>query len=335
MNKRIILISLLCFMAGVTNAQDPHFSQFFLAPQFINPSLTTTSVKGKWKLASNYRQQRNNSQITYRTFTVGGEAMLMDKNSVTGPVFGSLYLMSDRSMSGALVSNYISNGFSYLADLDENNRIGLGFGLLFGQRKVDYSILNFGEQLTNGGLDASLQTEEIALGQMKPFLTLSTGLVYNYHTDDFDLDAGVSVHNLNSPQQTFFNDPNQRLIKKYVVNMNMSYVISDLLLVNMNSIFQQQSKSSLITAGGSLGIDISGDFSREKVLFAGAWYRYQDVVYPYIGMKYNNVNVGLTYDIPAYTKNMGALSMYSTELSVIIHLPAQNGLGPVPCPWKP
>jgi hypothetical protein len=103
----------------------------------------------------------------------------------------------------------------------------------------------------------------------------------------------------------------------------------------MNSIFQQQSKSSLITAGGSLGIDVSGDFSREKVLFAGAWYRYQDVVYPYIGMKYNNVNVGLTYDIPAYTKNTGALSMYSTELSVIIHLPAQSGLGPIPCPWKP
>jgi hypothetical protein len=75
--------------------------------------------------------------------------------------------------------------------------------------------------------------------------------------------------------------------------------------------------------------------NHKKILFAGAWYRYQDVVYPYIGMKYNNVNVGLTYDIPAYTKNMGALSMYSTELSVIIHLPAQTGLGPVPCPWKP
>ena len=192
MNKKIILIGMFCFLARVTNAQDPHFSQFFLAPQFINPSLTSTSVKGKWKLASNYRQQRNNSQITYRTFTVGGEAMLMDKNSITGPVFGSLYLMSDRSMSGALVSNYISNGFSYLADLDENNRIGLGFGLLYGQRKVDYSILNFGEQLTNGGFDASLPTGEVALGQMKPFLTLSTGLVYNYHTDDFDFDADLA-----------------------------------------------------------------------------------------------------------------------------------------------
>jgi type IX secretion system PorP/SprF family membrane protein len=335
MYTRIISLFFLCFLAGVANAQDPHFSQFFLAPQFINPSLTATNVKGKWRLSSNYRQQKNNNQTTYRTFTVGGEARLMDKNSVTGPVYGSLFLMSDRSMNGALVSNYVSNGFSYMATLNENNRIGVGFGLLYGQRKVDYSMLNFGEQLTNGGLDASLPTGEIALGQMKPFLTMGTGIVYNFHTDDVDFDAGVSVHNINSPKQTFLNDPNQQLSKKYVVNVNLSYAISDLLLVNMNSVYQQQQKSSLITAGGSLGIDISGDFSREKILFAGLWYRYQDVVYPFVGMKYNNVNVGITYDIPAYAKNMGASSLYSTELSLIIHLPTLSGYSPVPCPWKP
>lgn len=335
MYTRIIIITFSCFLARIANAQDPHFSQFFLAPQFINPSLTATNVKGKWRLSSNYRQQKNNSQTTYRTFTVGGEAMLMNKNEVTGPVYGSLFLMSDRSMNGALVSNYVSNGFSYMANLDDNNRIGVGFGLLYGQRKVDYSLLNFGEQLTNGGFDESLPTGEVALGQMKPFFSMGTGIVYNFHTDYFDFDAGVSVHNLNSPKQTFLNDPNQRLSKKYVVNVDLSYAISDLLLVNMNSIYERQGKSSLVTAGGSLGIDVSGDFSREKILFAGLWYRYQDVVYPFVGMKYDNVNVGITYDIPAYTKNMGALSLYSTELSLIIHLPTQSGLGSIPCPWKP
>ncbi len=335
MYTRIILFIFICFLARVANAQDPHFSQFFLSPQFINPSLTAANVKGKWRLSSNYRQQRNNSQTTYRTFTVGGEAMLMDKTAATAPVYGSLFLMSDRTMNGALVSTYVSNGFSYMANLDENSRIGVGFGLLYGQRKVDYSMLNFGEQLTNGGFDASLPTGEVALGVMKPFLSMSTGIVYNYHQDDFDFDAGISVHNLNSPKQTFLNDPNQRLSQKYVANVDFSYVISDLLLVNMNSMYQQQANSNLITVGGSLGIDISGDFSREKILFAGLWYRYKDVVYPFVGMKYDNVNIGLTYDIPAYTKNMGALSLYSTELSIIIHLPTLSGYSPVPCPWKP
>ena len=114
MYTRIIIIAFSCFLARIANAQDPHFSQFFLSPQFINPSLTAANVKGKWRLSSNYRQQRNNSQTTYRTFTVGGEAMLMNKTAATAPVYGSLFLMirsKDRKKVFSLQSSVVGRWF--------------------------------------------------------------------------------------------------------------------------------------------------------------------------------------------------------------------------------
>ena len=332
-NRTIKYIFILLFLSGtVAKAQDPHFSQFFMAPESVNPALIGTMLESGWKVMSNYRQQWGSSGTPYNTFTLGAASKIYNKQSIGNTLYGSVQLMTDETMSGAFKSTYITSGLADFQNLDENNSIGIGFNLSYGQRTIDYSKLNFGEQFTSGGFNAGLPTGETALGIMKSFLSLSTGLMYSYQSDYFKLDAGLAVFNLNSPKQSFLSDPNQSLPRRLAVNVNLEYALSDQLMLNMNTVFQSQSMVSYLNTGGSVGFDLSGG-RRENILYTGLWYRVGDAFIPYLGLHYDNVLFGLSYDVAASNKLTGSVNPSSYEFSLIFSKKRTNP-GIIRCPWK-
>jgi len=327
------MVIVLCFQVVLVKAQDPHFSQFFMAPETVNPALSGSMLQdGGWKVMSNYRQQWGNFGTPFNTFTLGAESKLYNKEGSNNTLYGSEQFMSDQSMGGALKSTYLTSGLCDFQKLDENNRIGAGFNISYGQRRIDYSQLNFGEQFTSGGFNTALPTGETALGNMKSFFSLSAGFMYSYQTDYFGLDFGMAAFNLNTPKQSFLADVNQSLPRRFSANINIEYVVSDQLLLNMNSVFQSQAGVSYINTGGSLGFDIS-EGSREKVLYTGLWYRVGDAIIPYLGLQYDNVLFGFSYDVAASNQLTGSVTPHSYELSLIISkkkiIP-----GVIRCPWK-
>ena len=334
MRKLIIryIIILLCLNGSFVKAQDPHFSQFFMAPESVNPALIGTMLESGWKIMSNYRQQWGNFGTPFNTFTLGAASKIYNKQTSGNTLYGSMQLMADESMSGAFKSNYITSGLVDYQNLDENNSIGIGFNLSYGQRNIDYNKLNFGEQFTNGGFNTGLPTGENALGIMKSFFSLSTGLMYSYQTDYFRLDAGLAVFNLNTPKQTFLEDPNQSLPRRISVNVNLEYALSDQFLLNMNSVFQSQSSVSYINTGGSIGFDISAG-RRENIIYTGLWYRVGDSLIPYLGLQYDNVLLGFSYDIAASNQLTGSVKPTSYEFSLIVSKKRTNP-GVIRCPWK-
>ncbi len=70
----LIVASILIF-TGQSNAQDPRFSQFFSAPQLLNPALTGV-FDGEYRVNINYRNQWNS---------------ILDKSGFTGYSAGSGY----------------------------------------------------------------------------------------------------------------------------------------------------------------------------------------------------------------------------------------------------
>ena len=64
--KHFFTLLVLVFITAITQAQDPHFSQFFSSPLTINPAFTG-KFNGSFRVTGNYRNQWptiNNAFIT-------------------------------------------------------------------------------------------------------------------------------------------------------------------------------------------------------------------------------------------------------------------------------
>lgn len=342
-------------------AQDPSFSQFFSSPLNINPALTA-NINEKWRVISNYRNQWSGAGNPYSTGTVSFDSKLfqdvagnfVDENTRVG--VGGMF-MYDESAGGALKSNYASlnatanirlmkkegyemNGARIRhigkADNDEGaeQRLGVGLGIIYGNRRLDLSKLNFGEQFTGVGFDTNLPTGEAALTQMKSYISATAGILYSYIKNNTHIDLGVSAFHVNTPIQTFTKDENQQLARRYVAHANLETLLSDRFIFNSNGVYQHQAGASYFSIGGALGYYIpSYTEDKDVILNAGLWYWSDNAVIPYFGIGYGKFQVGLTYDITISKLNEAARRSNTFELCLILRGSGTSS-GVIPAPWK-
>jgi type IX secretion system PorP/SprF family membrane protein len=325
-------------LAAVMRGQDPSFSQFFSSPLNVNPALTG-NINGSWRVISNLRSQWSGPAYPYMTGTISFDTKLLKnqipENSILG---GGAMMMYDKAMGGVLKSNYASLNGSYNLQVAEGveggvHRIGAGIGGIYGNRMIDFSRLRFGEQFNGSGFDANLPTGESSLAQMKPYFSISAGLLYTFSSEQSNLDIGVAGFHLNKPKQTFLQDQNQVLPVRYVVHANFEHFISNMLVLNANTIYQKQSSTSYYSIGGALGYYLSED---DNILVnGGVWYWSRNAVVPYVGFVYRNFQVGVTYDITVNELNNAARRPNTWEIALILRGDSgEKNTGIIPCPWK-
>ena len=358
--KNVFLILSSILMGNRIAAQDPSFSQFFSSPLNINPALTG-DINGKWRVISNFRRQWSGPANPYTTGTISVDNKIfqhvpgnyVDEN--TRVAIGGM-MMYDEAMSGALKSNYasfnasgnirIGTGTGYeenggrirhnskiKMEGETEERIGVGIGIIYGNKRLDNSKLNFAEQFTGNGFDTNLPTGESALSGMKPYFSTSAGLLYSYITSNLNFDFGVAAFHFNKPKQTFLNDPNQFLATRYVIHSNFEAFLSDHVILNSNGIYQYQSGASYFSIGGALGYYLPTSDEREMIINAGLWYWSNNAVIPYFGFSYGNFQIGLTYDITISTLTQAAQRPHTFELCLILRGEGKPD-GVIPAPWK-
>lgn len=325
---------LLFFVLGTpffANSQDPHFSQFFNSSYLVNPALIG-SAKTDWRVAGNIRQQWNNAETPFNTASVNFEARLLKDRTSNNILAASAAVMADQSLNGAFKSTFATGTIAYHVSLNEESHFGIGFTGQFVSRTLNLSELTFGEQFTSGGFSATLPTGETALSTMKPFLSVGAGMLYSFNRNRLGFNAGVAAFNVNRPKQTFLSDPNQYLPTRLVGSMNFEYDLTNMLLVNFNSIFHYQRRQAYFSMGGSLGVDISNT-ERRNIMYTGVWYRSNDALLPFWGLQIENVFVGLSYDVTVSKQNLGPSNPRTLEISFIFR---QRGSTPgvIPCPWR-
>jgi type IX secretion system PorP/SprF family membrane protein len=330
------LIRTIFIYAGILascsiEAQDPHFSQFFMAPQFINPALVGIGT-GDWKIMGNVRQQWGNAGTPFNTQALAAEVKITGREEDENTLAVGVSVMNDQSMNGAFKSIYGSGIVAYNLRLAPSHRLGAGLSAAYGNRIIDYSQLTFGEQFTSGGFNLSLPTGETSLTNMKPFVSVGAGLLYSYTTEYLNIDAGIAADNVNRPPQTFLNDPRKYLEPRYTFHCNMEYSASDRMIYNLNTIFQRQNLQSYFSLGGSAGFDLTDGF-RDRIFYLGIWYRESDALYPYVGFQTGSFQIGLSYDVTISSQNKGPYNPRSFELSFVLRN-ARKVPGVIPCPWK-
>lgn len=332
--KKLLVTILMQAVFSIALAQDPSFSQFFSSPLNVNPALTA-NINGKWRLISNFRDQWVGPSSPYATGTVSFDARLFEGRIPEGSTFGvGGMLMYDKSMQGALKSTYASLNTSInltLSDADVTHRLGIGIGGIYGNKRVDFSKLDFGEQFSGYGFDTNLPTGDVALANMKPYISTSAGLLYSISTDYSNIDIGAAGFHLTRPKQSVLNDPNQYLAARYTGHVNFETYVNELVVFNANSIYQRQGTTDYISLGAGLGYFLA-DQPETVLLNAGLWYWFRNAIVPYVGVMYQNIQFGISYDITVSKLSQAEQRPKSFELSLIIR--SKDPKGFVPCPWK-
>ena len=357
--KKLMLLFSAFIAVEKTSAQDPSFSQFFSSPLNIDPALTANIIE-KWRVISNFRNQWSGPGNPYTTGTVSYDAKifndvvgnLVDENTRVG--MGGM-LMYDQTLGGALKSNYASFNVSgnirlmkkegyeingarirhmskIKMDQTAEQRLGIGLGVIYGHKRLDFSKLNFGEQFTGRGFDTNLPTGEAGLSNMKGYISTSVGLIYTYIMGGTNIDLGVAAFHLNKPKQTFTADEKQYLAPRYVAHGNLEASLTNQLNLYTNGIYQYQSGASYFSVGSALGYFLPNT-ENPVTINAGLWYWSQNAVIPYLGFSYGGFQIGVTYDVTISKLNDAARRSNTFEFSMILRGKGTTS-GIIPAPWK-
>jgi type IX secretion system PorP/SprF family membrane protein len=339
--KKLTAIVLVMFSEICGFGQDPQFSQFFSSPLNINPALTGR-INADWRFISNLKDQWIGPASPYITGTVSYDRKVFQNkipnvDNSDDNVFGvGGMLMYDHAMSGIQKSTYASANLSYNVKFAEGavgkHRLGLGFGTIYGRRYVDFSRLYFQEQwIGYNGFNTNLPTGESALSEMKPYFSLSTGLIYTYYTEKSNFDIGAAVYHVNKPKQTFLEDPNQFLAMRKVAHANFETFINDNMVLNINTIYQFQDEAKYYSFGGAIGYFISGQ--QNTLLNLGAWYWSKHAIVPYVGLAMGDMQFGASFDITTSKLRYADPRPRTFELSLILR-GIKSPINIIPCPWK-
>ena len=339
--KKLKAIAFLLFTGACCYGQDPQFSQFFSSPLNINPALTSR-INADWRFISNIKDQWIGPASPFITGTVSYDRKLFQNkvpnvDNSDDNVFGiGGMLMYDHAMSGIQKSTYASANLSYNVKFAEGyvgkHRLGLGFGTSYGRRYVDFSRLYFQEQwIGYNGFNTNLPTGESALSQMKPYFSLSTGLLYTYHTEKSNFDMGVAAYHINKPKQTFLEDPNQYLEMRKVAHANFETFLNEDMVLNLNTIYQFQGEASYYSFGGGIGRFISGQ--QNTILNLGVWYWSKHAIIPYVGLVMGDLQFGASMDITTSKLRYADPRPKTFELSLILR-GIKSPIDIIPCPWK-
>lgn len=360
MRKNILVNVFMLISIISVSAQDPSFSQFFSSPLNINPALTA-NINGKFRVISNYRNQWIGPANPYTTGTISVDSKIfqnhagnyVDENTRVG--IGGM-MMYDQSMAGALKSNYASfnvsgnirlmkyDGYEMKGSRIRHNnkasndeapeqRLGLGLGIIYGNKQLDQTKLTFEEQFIGNGFDTNLPTGEAALSNMKPYFSTSAGLTYTFSSGNTNFDLGIAAFHINKPKQSFLSDENQVLARRYVIHSNFETILSDVLLLNTNGIYQNQAGASYFSVGGALGYYLP-NYDKDIIINAGLWYWSNNAIVPYFGFNYENFQIGLTYDITTSDLKKAPKGAQTFELSLIYRSKGNSNKGVIPSPWK-
>lgn len=80
--------------------------------------------------------------------------------------------------------------------------------------------------------------------------------------------------------------------------------------------FQRQGATEMFTIGSALGTRLTSN-NKDVMLYAGGWLRLNESLIPYLGLLYNNIQFGLSYDIVTGRKQFARNQYRSFELSMV------------------
>ncbi len=312
MRKILITICFLSTLVVKTKAQvDPHLSQYYVNPAWLNPALTG-AFDGNLRVSGIYRNQWG--QIANGFETSGFSADIKSEKNMN---FGVNILKLTAGAGYSYLSTNFSASYSGVR-FDDAGYKRLVFGLQMGMmnRKFDASMFQFGSQWNPiNGYNPSSASNETFANVTSSVLDISTGAVY-YDADPnkmANVFVGFSFAHLTEPKSSFGSQSlEQKLPLRYTIHGGLRLTFSDFISVVPNFVYLKQGNATEKMLGayaqmsGPSGVD----------LLLGANYRLKDAIVPYLGLSFKSLVLGYSYDLNNSELSKSVGNVGSSEISL-------------------
>lgn len=317
MSKYFIVLLFSLLIGRFCYSQDPHFSQFFASPLTLNPA-NTGNFDGNFRANANYRNQWPSINNAFKTYTISVDAPILEKKIPSYDRMGiGLVAMSDRSGNGLLSENDIAISVAYKKTLDEQGYSSISAGLQasYVNYRFNPSVAYFEDQLTADGF--TMPSTELLLGRnlSKSFVDFHAGLIYTLSTTDYNLFyiGGSYFHTFSPTMQ--FNDQQNNLSPRFNIHGGGYLPLSYNSTIHASFQFQQQQIQNEFLLGAVYSYYLQPNPGNYVELYVGSWIRLKDAIIPYVGIDYNHIMLGVSYDINI-TKKTEAQYFRSGEISL-------------------
>lgn len=325
MLKSCILYSLFWIgMLETVLAQDPRFSQYFASPLTLNPAYTGF-FEGRFRLASNFRNQWLGVGDPFTTASIGFEGKFMSNQLYDDVWGGGVTAMYDRTAAGSYNSTYVSLSTAYHKQLDADGyqHLGLGFQGSFGSRVLDFNKISFNEQFASRGFDLSLPNGENFISRTAGYFDVNVGVLYNFHGERERYYLGSSLYHVSRPSISFLGNEEYVLPARYTVHGGASWLVGAYSELYVSGQYMQQGTAKETVMGLAYGHTVYPD-DDGSVIYAGLWLRSKDALYPYLGYRWSDWQVGFSYDITTSPLGSAATRNRSYELSLVYTVPGKE-----------
>ncbi len=277
--------------------QDFNFSQFYNTPIIINPANTGRFDKD-FRLGLIHRSAFN----TYTNSALMADLNFYNTPLKTDKMGAGLYVFNDRQGNGQIGTNgFLLSGATHYS-LDELQKHRLSFGLQLG---MAFSTLNLSDAKFASDFDQT--TNQFSSNTDKSNQMTNTtqfksafGLVYDlYFNKSVDVFLGFTAYNFLPSKQNYLTTNKSSTPIKIGLQLGMNYKLSNKIELSPTINFIQQASSKDLILGLNFSYYLINDpkTNHKTAITLGAWHRLQDAMIAYIGLKYNNFQIGFSYDI--------------------------------------
>jgi len=288
---------ILCF--SVSYSQDIHYTQFTSSPLNLNAGLTG-NFNNDYRLVMNGRQQWRSIPVPYETFSASFDTKVL-RTLVPRSWFGAgILLNADRAGDSEFGTTQVKLLASYhrVMNTDSTFVLSAGLNAAFNQNNINYNNLYWDYQFVGGQYVSNAPTGE-DFSQMDNKLTYfdcAVGLnMYYLINDKVPLNTGISFLHLNKPKRSFFDNEDIDLNNNFLIYSQSQFFFNEQWSAIPSIMYMRQGKFHEFDAGGFFKYDI--DNVSFRAFYFGAWMRLKDAGNLAIALDYQNIYIGISYDI--------------------------------------
>ncbi len=308
--KIIALILVLNFAVQQAKAQiDPHFSQYYANPLWLNPALTGVT-DGDYRVNINAKQQWSNLNNGY--LTAGASFDMAPQKNLA---FGGMIINQRAGDIGYNQLNALVSGSYRIRFGREGDQI-INFGLQAGiiNKSFDPSKVTLGSQYNPIiGYDPGMGFNENISSSNYLAPDVNAGIMYfdGSGNKNVNVFAGASVSHLTQPKDKFVGG-NARLPMRFTGHGGARIKLSYLLDITPNFIYLKQGDAQEIAAGAYAQLMLNPE---SDILF-GSNYRVDDSAIAFVGLHFKSMVFGVSYDFNTSQLNRATGSRGGLELSI-------------------
>lgn len=312
--RKFLILLINIQLSVVCLSQDIHFSQFFEAPLWRNPSLAGL-FKGDVRVQAVYRDQWNSVTNAYKTGSLNAEYK-MPIGKANDFVTVGLQALYDKAGTISWVSTHILPALNYHKSLsvDRSSYLSLGFmgGPVF--RHFDRS------KMTTNSMYDGLGDGETFTQSNYSYIDGAVGMSYNTQLNespDNNIFLGIAYHHFTKPKNSFYQNASVIVEPKWVGSAGVKFSVTPASYITLQGDYSQQGNFNEIIAGALYGVKIGPELDHPMyTIHGGAFLRWNDALIPVIKLDYAPMSVAFSYDANISKLKTSSYGRGGFELSI-------------------